>query len=139
MSTTSEVQRNAVCRSVGEIGRDRVPRSAARWHTVCPVTRLEPGRGVAALFGTRQVAVFRLPDAGMGERLYAIDNIDPCSGAAVLSRGIVGDRGGEPVVASPVYKQAFSLRTGRCLDEPDQEVMVYQVRVVDEWVQVELP
>ncbi|MDT7560151.1 MAG: nitrite reductase small subunit, partial [Pseudonocardiales bacterium] len=57
---------------------------------------------------------------------------------AVLSRGIVGDRKGEPVVASPIYKQAFSLVTGRCLDEPDQGVAVHQVRVDDGWVQVEL-
>jgi nitrite reductase (NADH) small subunit len=49
----------------------------------------------------------------------------------------VGDRGGEPVVASPVYKQAFSLRTGRCLDEPDREVKVYRAEIVDGWVRVE--
>ncbi|HZZ52453.1 MAG TPA: nitrite reductase small subunit NirD [Pseudonocardia sp.] len=107
------------------------------WQRVCPLDRLEVGRGVAALFGTSQVALFRVVAAPGDEHVYAIDNIDPFSGAAVLSRGIVGDRGGEPVVASPVYKQAFSLRTGRCLDDPDREVTVYQVRVIDNWVQVE--
>jgi nitrite reductase (NADH) small subunit len=56
----------------------------------------------------------------------------------VLSRGIVGDRGGEPVVASPIYKQAFSLVTGRCLDEPGQEVDVFAVTLADGWVRVEL-
>lgn len=98
---------------------------------------------MAALLGDRQVALFRLDsrtEAGdSGAEIVAIDNVDPISGASVLSRGIVGDRGGEPVVASPIYKQAFSLVTGRCMDEQGQEVTVYQVRVVDGWVQVELP
>jgi nitrite reductase (NADH) small subunit len=108
------------------------------WETVCRLERLQPGRGVAALLGARQVALFRTGETPEGEFLYAIDNLDPCSGAAVLSRGIVGDRKGEPVVASPVYKQAFSLVTGRCLDEPDKAVAVYRVRVENGWVQVEL-
>ena len=53
--------------------------------------------------------------AGDGE-LHAIDNVDPCSGASVLSRGLVGDVDGVATVASPMYKQRFDLRTGRCLD-----------------------
>jgi nitrite reductase (NADH) small subunit len=119
-----------------------------RWETACRLDQLQPGRGVAALLEGRQVALFRLPrsaqSAAVGEPdgadvVHAIDNLDPCSGAAVLSRGIVGDRQGEPVVASPVYKQAFSLRTGRCLDEPGQEVEVFRVRVVDGWIQIGFP
>jgi nitrite reductase (NADH) small subunit len=108
------------------------------WQAVCRLDQLQPGRGVAALLGDRQIALFRLADLPEGDTVHAIDNVDPCSGAAVLSRGIVGDRKGEPVVASPIYKQAFSLVTGRCLDEPDQGVAVHQVRVDDGWVQVEL-
>jgi NAD(P)H-dependent nitrite reductase small subunit len=72
-----------------------------------------------------QVAVFRLDD----DRLYAIGNLDPLSGANVLSRGIVGDLNGEIVVASPIYKQHFSLASGRCLEEPDVAVPVYVVRL----------
>lgn len=109
-----------------------------RWETVCRLERLQSGRGVAALLGATQVALFRMDDED-GIRVYAIDNVDPCSGAAVLSRGIVGDRGGEPVVASPIYKQSFSLLTGQCLDEQDKVVAVYQVRDLDGYVQVELP
>jgi nitrite reductase (NADH) small subunit len=115
-----------------------------RWEPVCRLERLQPGRGVAALLGAgtsaaTQVALFRVSDdAAAGEGVYAIGNVDPCSGAAVLSRGIVGDRKGEPVVASPIYKQSFSLVTGRCLDEPDKSVPVYRVRVEGGWVQVAL-
>jgi nitrite reductase (NADH) small subunit len=103
-----------------------------RWETVCRLDRLQPERGVAALVGDRQVALFRTH----GGAVHALGNIDPFSGAAVLSRGIVGDRGGVPMVASPVYKQAFSLVDGRCLDDPAVAVPSYPVRVVDGWLQV---
>ena len=53
-------------------------------------------------------------------------NLDPFSRANVLSRGIVGDLKGELVVASPVYKQHFSLRTGQCVEDPD--VRVWYIR-----------
>lgn len=69
---------------------------------------------------------------------HAIDNVDPISGAAVPSQGIVGDREERPVVASPVYKQVFSLEDGRCPDMPGQEVEVFCVQVIDGWVRVGL-
>jgi nitrite reductase (NADH) small subunit len=119
--------------------------TALRWETVCLVGRLLPERGAAALLAAGgepvQVALFRLAgDAeGGSDRVYAIGNVDPFSGAAVLSRGIVGDRGGVPTVASPVYKQVFSLVTGECLDDPSVCVPVYPVRIADGWLQVGLP
>jgi nitrite reductase (NADH) small subunit len=82
-----------------------------------------------------QVALFRTHDG----TVHAIGNVDPFSGAAVLSRGIVGDRAGVPIVASPVFKQAFSLVTGECLDDAGVAVPVYPVRVSDGWLQVGLP
>ncbi|TQM02254.1 nitrite reductase small subunit NirD [Pseudonocardia kunmingensis] len=110
-----------------------------RWETVCLLDRLLPERGAAALLAAGgepvQVALFRMPDGTVA----AIGNVDPFSGAAVLSRGIVGDRSGVPTVASPVYKQVFSLVTGECLDDPAVRVPVYPVRVADGWLQVGLP
>ncbi|MGH9137769.1 MAG: nitrite reductase small subunit NirD [Acidimicrobiales bacterium] len=103
------------------------------WVPVCELVRLIPDRGVAALLpGGSQVAVFLL---STGE-LYGIDNRDPFSSANVLSRGIVGDRGGAPKVASPVYKQSFDLRTGRCLDDETVTVATYRIRVRDGTVEV---
>jgi len=88
--------------------------------------------GVAALVGGEQVALFRL-DA---EEITAIGNLDPYSGANVLSRGIVGSRGEAVFVASPMYKQPFDLRTGQCLEDPAVSVPTFDVRVVDGAVQV---
>jgi nitrite reductase (NADH) small subunit len=91
------------------------------WHAVCPVDDLMPERGVAALLGGVQVAVFLLAEPYDGVRVRAVQNLDPFSGAYVLSRGIVGTRGGVPTVASPIYKQVFSLVTGECLAVADKE------------------
>ena len=93
-------------------------------------------RGVAALLaGGVQVAMFRTCPA----TVYAMSNWDPFSGAAVLSRGIVGDAGGVPVVASPVYKQGSSSTSGQCLDADGVSVPVFEVRVREASVEVESP
>jgi nitrite reductase (NADH) small subunit len=115
------------------------PMTTTRWASICRLELLQPGRGVAALLGDRQVALFRVAREDGPDAVYAIGNYDPCGGASVLSRGIVGDRGGEPVVASPLYKQAFSLVTGQCVDDPSQEVPVYRVSVANGWVRIEAP
>jgi len=106
----------------------------AVWTPVCRFDDLLPERGVAALIGPDQVAVFRLHDGG----LRAIGNRDPVSGAHVLSRGVVGTRAGRPVVASPMHKQAYDLDTGSCLDA-DARVPVFPVRIRDGVVEVGSP
>ncbi|MBF6308009.1 nitrite reductase small subunit NirD [Nocardia farcinica] len=104
------------------------PATATGWTQACRLDFLIPGRGVAVLLrGGRQAALFLLPDG----TLYAVGNIDPFGRAAVMSRGIVGDRGGVPVVASPLLKQAFSLLDGHCLDDESAALPVYAVRVDD--------
>lgn len=99
------------------------------------IARLEDlpvDRGVAAVVGGQYVAVFRLAD---GE-LAAIDHVDPCSQVPVLARGLVGSVDDVPVVASPLHKQRFDLRTGQCLDDPDKKVRVWPVEVIDDVVAV---
>ena len=105
-----------------------------QWIAVCKLDDIVPNTGVCALVGERQVAVFRLDD----DSVYAIDNHDPFSRANVLSRGIVGDIKGEVVVASPVFKQHFSLATGKCLEDPAVRVPVYPVRVDEQTVSVRI-
>jgi assimilatory nitrate reductase catalytic subunit len=99
---------------------------------VCALADIVPGAGVAALVDGEQVAVFRIDDD-----IHAVGNRDPFSGANVLSRGIVGDLKGELVVASPVYKQHFSLATGRCLEDATQRIPVYRSRIEEGFVVVE--
>jgi nitrite reductase (NADH) small subunit len=87
------------------------------WEQVCHLEDLPRERGAAALLHGRQVALFRTHD----DAVYAVQQLDPFSGAHVMSRGIVGSRGDAPTVASPMYKQVFDLRTGECLDPVGRE------------------
>ena len=103
------------------------------WTTVCELSALLPYVGVRALVGEDQVAVFRLSGC---DDVFAIDAFDPFSNAPVLSRGIVGDLKGRLVVASPIYKQHFDLKTGQCLEDEAVAVRTFAVRVVDGKVQV---
>jgi nitrite reductase (NADH) small subunit len=92
---------------------------------ICALDDLVPDSGACALVGGRQVAIVR---RGARE-VYALENFDPFSHAFVISRGIVGDKGGVPVIASPIYKHAFDLRTGQSLDDPSVRLRVWPVRV----------
>ncbi|GAB3631574.1 nitrite reductase (NAD(P)H) small subunit [Microbacterium shaanxiense] len=100
-------------------------RSAVR---VCSIHDLEVERGRAALLGTEQVALFLLGDGSV----HAVSNLDPYSGANVISRGIVGTRGDAPTIASPMHKQVFDLRTGECVEtqgKPAHSLDVWAVRI----------
>lgn len=96
------------------------------WTTACAYDFLLPCRGVGVLLpGGAQAALFRLEDG----TLYAVGNVDPFCGAAVMSRGIVGDRAGRATVQSPLKKQTFALDDGACLDDPEVFLPVYVTRV----------
>ncbi|MDX1892316.1 nitrite reductase small subunit NirD [Mycolicibacterium sp. 050158] len=103
------------------------------WTPACPYDRLLPGRGVGVLLPEGvQVALFRLDDGS----LRAVGNVDPFSGAAVMSRGILGDRVGRVCVQSPIKKQAFALDDGVCLDDPSVALPVFRTRVRDGEVEI---
>lgn len=106
------------------------------FEAICRLDQIEREGGVTALVDGQAVAVIRTFD----DTVYALSNYDPFSKASVLARGIVGTKAvdGEdvPFVASPMHKQAFDLRSGRCLDDPEVVVPTYDVRVVDGVVEV---
>lgn len=97
------------------------------WHPVCSIDDILPNTGVCVLVHARHVAVFHVNDGT--SHLFAIDNYDPNSKASVLSRGLVGNIGERIVVASPIYKQHFDLKTGECLEAPENSVRAYPVRI----------
>ena len=109
--------------------------AGAPWVNVLPEGDLRPEIGVPALIGRQAVAVFR---THAGE-IYAVSNYDPVSGASVMARGIVGTRGEIPIVASPMYKHVFDLRTGRCLDDDSKTLVPYEVRIEEGVIQVRAP
>ncbi|MDN4482417.1 nitrite reductase (NAD(P)H) small subunit family protein [Demequina lignilytica] len=109
---------------------------------VCRVEDLTPDLGVAALVGGEQVAIFLLGDGSV----HCVQNLDPFSGAYVLSRGITGSRGEVPTIASPLYKQVFSLVDGTCLVTMDKspkpghapDLVVHTVRLDNGAVWIDL-
>ena len=106
-----------------------------QWVAICALADLVRERGVAALVAGRQVAIYRLDD----DSVWAVGNRDPFSGANVMSRGLVGTRAGTAVVFSPMFKQAFALSSGECLDDPTQALPWFPVKVVDGTVLVGMP
>ncbi|MDX3906209.1 MAG: nitrite reductase small subunit NirD [Pigmentiphaga sp.] len=105
--------------------RDALP---ARWRVACSRQDLVAHSGVVALVDGVQVALFYLPGKD-GDMVYAIENRDPKSGANVIGRGIVGQLGGDLVVAAPLYKQHFRLADGRCLEYPEQRLRTWPARI----------
>ncbi|MCH7333953.1 nitrite reductase small subunit NirD [Acinetobacter modestus] len=97
-----------------------------QWVDVCNLDDITPNTGAGALIAGQSVALFRV---GNEKRIYALSNKDPFSQANVMARGIIGDLQGERVIASPIYKQHFSLATGRCLEDKDQKLSVFPTKI----------
>ena len=105
------------------------------WIDVCALHDLQPDSGVCALVAGQQIALFYLHKTG---EVFAVSNFDPIGKANVLSRGMIGDLGGEPMLASPLYKQHYSLRTGQCFEYGDTKIATYPVRIDSNRVAVKL-
>jgi nitrite reductase (NADH) small subunit len=95
------------------------------WTAVCAANDILPNTGVCARLDDQHVAIFRVGT----DQFFAIDNVDPKSGASVLSRGLLGSLGDRTVVASPMYKQHYDLRTGECIELPELSVRAYTVDI----------
>lgn len=96
------------------------------WQAVCAVEAIPAQAGIGARLGEMQIALFRLND-----KVYALDNQEPGSQANVLSRGLLGDAGGEPMVISPLYKQRIRLRDGRSCESGEPMVRAWPVKIED--------
>lgn len=107
----------------------------SNWIDVCTLDDLQPDSGVCALVAGRQVALFYLARI---QEIYAVANFDPIGKANVLSRGMIGDLGGEPMLASPLYKQHYSLKTGACFENDAIRIATYPVRVIEDRVTVKM-
>ena len=108
--------------------------TATAWHRICRLEDLERGWGEAAWVAGRQIAVFKMAE----DSVYAADQRCPATGAFVMARGIVGNRGGWATIASPLHKEMYLLETGECLGSPDLYLPTYPVRIEGGVVMVEL-
>jgi len=104
------------------------------WEVACGTEDLVPNSGVCALVQGQQLAIFYLPDETPS--VYALGNWDPIGKANVMCRGILGSIGDELVVASPLYKQHYSLSSGVCLEQPEYALPSYSAKIIDDKVHV---
>ena len=95
------------------------------WSDICALEAIPPQAGIGARLGGQRIALFRF-----GDRVYALEDIEPGTSASVMSRGLLGDVAGEPVAISPLYKQRFRLRDGISLDRPALQLRCWPVRIV---------
>lgn len=100
---------------------------------VCLVTDLVKNSGVAVLVNDIQIALFYV-----GGEVFALNNYDPVGKANVMSRGMVGDLKGEIMVAAPLYKQHYSLKTGWSLDGADLTIPSYETKITDGFVWIKI-
>lgn len=100
---------------------------------VCLINDLVKNSGVAALIKGIQVALFYI-----NNEVYALDNYDPIGKAYVMSRGMIGDIKGELMVAAPLKKQHYSLKTGVCLDMEGVSIPSYEAKIENNQVFVKL-
>jgi nitrite reductase (NADH) small subunit len=105
-----------------------------RWVTIGNKNDLIPNSGVGTQVGSEQVALFWIPE--LDNRVFAVSNYCPFSGVHIIARGIIGDIAGEPVVASPLYKQHFSLTDGHCIEKPEVILNTWEVRLKGDDLQV---
>jgi len=105
--------------------------TSGSWMPVCSIDDIVPETGVAAVFGSTQIAVFLYGDVP-----YAVGNRDPVSGAGVIARGILGDHKGVPKITSPLYKQSYFLKTGECVDDASVKLSTYRARLKGGMVEV---
>ncbi len=105
----------------------------SQWIDICSIDDLQPDSGICALAGNKQIAIFYMPKENS---VYAINNYDPFGKANVLSRGMIGDLNGKPMVASPLYKQHFNLKTGVCFEDDNVKVETYAIRLTHGRVEV---
>lgn len=106
------------------------------WNQICHISDVDDNSGVCAKLNDLQIALFKFIIEGEPQ-YFATGNWDPIGEANVLSRGILGSIGEELVIASPLYKQHFSLKTGQCLEDEKASIPVYPVRVIDEQIEIQ--
>ncbi len=68
---------------------------------------------------------------GAAPEWYAVQNRCPHDSRQVLSSGLTGDARGEPQVACPLHKNAFSLRTGEHLGDQEWTLETFPVKEVE--------
>src|SRR6188508_1052721 len=89
------------------------------WFKAARTVDFPENGGACVKYKDMQIAVFNF---SRRNEWYACQNLCPHKMQMVLSRGMVGSVEGEPKVACPFHKKAFSLKTGSCLNAEEENI-----------------
>ena len=107
----------------------------SHWVKVIDVASAPLSAGICFRYEGEQIAVYNFNK----EEWYATQNSCPHQQQMVMSRGLIGDRKGDPKVSCPLHKNSFSLKTGHCLDaEKNWTLKTYAVKVESGEVYIEV-
>lgn len=107
------------------------------WIRVANAEDVIPNGGGCVKLGRVQIALFKIQEPGGKLTWYAVQNLCPHDRRQVLSSGLTGDAQGEPKVACPLHKNAFSLATGAHLGDQEWRLETFPVREVEGVVFIE--
>lgn len=110
-------------------------RQDVNWFKACRREEVPENGGACVRYKDEQIAVFNFTAKG---EWYATQNLCPHKLQMSLSRGIIGDKEGEPKVACPFHKKTFSLKSGICMDDHHYAIRTYPVKIEDEEVYIGL-
>lgn len=96
------------------------------WHKAAKTEEIPENGGACIKFQEEQIAVFYFKKR---EEWYATQNMCPHKMQMAISRGMIGDKNGEPKVACPFHKKNFSLKTGKCLSDDECSIKTYPVKI----------
>jgi nitrite reductase (NADH) small subunit len=104
------------------------------WHQAATIEDVPENGGTCIRYKDEQIAIFYFKKKN---EYYATQNMCPHKKQMILSRGMTGDKNGEPKVACPYHKKNFSLTTGECLsDDECDSIKTYPVKVENGFVYV---
>ncbi|WP_299432144.1 nitrite reductase small subunit NirD [uncultured Maribacter sp.] len=109
------------------------PEDVTIWFKAAPVTAFPKDGGACVKYKDLQIAVFNFKRLNTW---YACQNLSPEKQEMVLSRGMIGDHKGIPMVACPLHKKIFSLENGENLNGDLEAIATYPVKIENDFVYV---
>jgi nitrite reductase (NADH) small subunit len=109
--------------------------NVSKWFKAARVEDFPKNGGACVKYKDKQIAVFNFTRRG---EWFACQNMCPHKKEMALARGMIGETDGEPKVACPFHKRAFSLCTGENINGDEEPVTTYPVKIEDGYVYVGL-
>lgn len=109
------------------------PEDVKVWFKAASIQAFPKDGGACVKYKDLQIAVFNFTRLNSW---FACQNLSPEKEEMVLSRGMIGDHKGIPMVACPLHKKTFSLETGENLNSDLEAIATYPVKIDGENVYI---